>query len=82
VFHRVGHSNEDFDDSQKTRFSQAIERWNDLNRSESYNQLCISLKQSQLESLPQLLARKHEISQVLFKYMDDSDPLSIQAVLE
>ncbi|XP_001952794.2 small subunit processome component 20 homolog [Acyrthosiphon pisum] len=82
VFHRVGHSNEDLDDTQKTRFSQAIERWNDLNRSESYNQLCSNLKQSQLESLPQLLARKHEISQVLFKYMDDSDPLSIQAAFE
>jgi len=82
VFHRVGHSNEDFDDTEKTRFSQAIERWNDLNRSESYNQLCSNLKQSQLESLPQLLARKHEISQVLFKYMDDSDPLSIQAAFE
>lgn len=82
MFHRVGHSNEDFDDTQKTRFSQAIERWNDLNRSESYDQLCTNLKPLQLESLPQLLARKQEISQILFKYLDDPDPLSVQAALE
>lgn len=82
MFHRVGHSNEDFDDSKKTRFSQAIERWNDLNRSESYDQLCTNLKPLQLESLPQLLARKQEISQILFKYLDDPDPLSVQAALE
>lgn len=82
MFHRVGHSNEEIDDTQKTRFALAIERWNDLNRSESYDQLCDNLKPLQLESLPQLLARKEEISQVLFKYLDNSDPLSIQAALE
>lgn len=82
MFHRIGHSNEDFDDTHKTRFSQAIERWNDLNRSESYEQLCTNLKPLQLESLPQLLARKQEISQILLKYLGESDPLSIQAALE
>lgn len=82
MFHRVGHSNEESDDTPKTKFSLAIERWNDLNRSESYDKLCDDLKPLQLESLPQLLARKEEISQVLFKYLDDSDPLSIQAAFE
>lgn len=82
MFHRVGHSNEDFDDIQKTRFAQTIERWNDLNRSESYDALCSNLKPLQLESLPQLLARKQEIAQVLFTYLENSDPLSIQAALE
>jgi len=82
VFHRVGHSNEDFDDTQKTQFAQAIERWNDLNRSESYDELCCNLKPLQLESLPQLLARKQEIAHVLFKYLEASDPLSVQAALE
>lgn len=82
MFHRVGHSNEDFDDTQKTKFAQTIERWNDLNRSESYGELCNNLKPLQLESLPQLLARKQEIAQVLFTYLDNSDPLSIQAAFE
>lgn len=78
----MGHSNEDFDDTHKTRFAQAIERWNDLNRSESYDQLCNNLKPLQLESLPQLLARKQEIAEVLIKYLGESDPLSVQAALE
>lgn len=82
VFHRVGHCNEDFDDVKNTRFFQAIERWNDLNRSESYDQLCSDLKPLELESLPQLLARKQEIAEVLFTYLDASDPLSVQAALE
>lgn len=82
MFHRVGHSNEDFDDTQKTRFAQSIERWDDLNRSESYSELCTNLKPLQLESLPQLLARKQEIAEVLFKYLDQSDLLSVQAALE
>jgi len=78
----VGHSNENVEDTQKTRFALAIERWNDLNRSESYNELCNELKPLQLESLPQLLARKQEIAQVLFAYLDNSNPLSIQAAFE
>jgi len=78
----VGHSNENVEDTQKTRFILAIERWNDLNRSESYNELCNNLKPLQLESLPQLLARKQEIAQVLLTYLDNSDPLSIQAAFE
>lgn len=82
MFHRIGHSNEEFDDTRKTRFFQSIERWNDLNRSESYTELCNNLKPPQLESLPQLLARKQEIAQVLFKYLEESDPLSVQAALE
>lgn len=83
MFHRVGHSYENNDeDAQNTRFAQAIERWNDLNRSESYDELCNNLKPLQLESLPQLLARKQEIAQVLFDYLNNPDPLSIQAALE
>ncbi|XP_050435060.1 small subunit processome component 20 homolog [Adelges cooleyi] len=82
VFHRVGHSNEEIDDSQKTVLYQTIERWNDLNRSENYDQICNDLKPLQLESLPQLLARKSEIAQVLFKYLDEPNSLSIQALLE
>lgn len=82
VIHRVGHSNEDFDDTQKTKFVQSIERWNDLNRSETYNELCNNLKPLQLESLPQLLARKQEVAQVLFNYLDNPDPLSVQPALE
>lgn len=82
VFHRVGHSNEELDDTQKTHFAQTIERWNDLNRSESYDELCGNLKPLQLESLPQLLARKQEIAEVLSKYLEDSNTLSVQAALE
>ncbi|XP_050524775.1 small subunit processome component 20 homolog [Daktulosphaira vitifoliae] len=82
VIHRVGHTYENIDDSQKTIFAQAIERWNDLNKSENYDQLCCDLKPLQLESLPQLLARKQEIAGILFKYLEEPNSLSIQALLE
>lgn len=81
VFHRVGHRFEEASEDSFTYFYQALQKWNVLNMSENYQALRKEIGYD-LQTLPQLLARKEQIVSILLKYLSDANVLSLQAILE
>ncbi|KAI5700611.1 hypothetical protein M8J75_001199, partial [Diaphorina citri] len=81
IFHRVGHKNEEIDNERETFFHQAIVKWNGLNSSESYNQLCKELTHH-VKILPQVIAQKEKLINTLVKYLQLKNEFSLEPTLE
>lgn len=81
IFHRVGHKNEEIDSERETYFYQTIVKWNGLNSSESYNELCKELTHH-VKILPQLIAQKDKLVSTLMKYLQLKNEFSLEPTLE
>uniref|UniRef100_A0A8D8Y000 Small subunit processome component 20 homolog n=1 Tax=Cacopsylla melanoneura TaxID=428564 RepID=A0A8D8Y000_9HEMI len=81
IFHRVGHKNEEIDNERETFFYQTIVKWNGLNTSESYNQLCKELTHH-VKILPQVIAQKDKLVETLKKYLHLRNEFSLEPTLE
>ncbi|XP_069689745.1 small subunit processome component 20 homolog isoform X2 [Periplaneta americana] len=80
VFHRVGHKYEDNSEDSETYFHQALEKWGDLNLTESFESFRKEVPS--VHTLPQLLQQKDDVVAALVKYMKLKNPLSLQPILE
>lgn len=82
IFHKVPHENELEADDEKCLFFQAIQKWNVLNLSESYNLFKKDVQPHAIVTLPQLLLLKDDIVEVLLKHISHKDILCLQPLLE
>lgn len=81
ALNKVLHPNEQFSDAgQETYFYQCLQKWNFMNLSESYSTLRKEVQD--IITLPQLLNKKEFVFEVLLKYLNQRNPLSLQSVLE
>ncbi|GLV33838.1 uncharacterized protein CBL_11277 [Carabus blaptoides fortunei] len=81
IFHRVAHPNEEEEsDELECFFHQAIQKWNVLNLTESYE--AFRKEVYGVITLPQLLHKKEHIVDVLLKHLKLRNPLSLQPLLE
>jgi len=80
VFHRVGHKNENDCEECETYFYKALEKWHDLNLTESFE--AFQKEVPPTHTLPQLLQQKDDVVALLFKYIKLNNPLCLQPVLE
>ena len=80
VFHRVKHPFEEDDDVQSSHFSNCLNKWNNENFAPEFIELKKKLPFD--ISLPQLLARKSEIAEVLTAHLKSCDVDSLQPALE
>lgn len=80
VFHRVGHKYEVDSEGSETYFHKALEKWGDLNLTESFEAFRKELPAT--HTLPQLLQQKDDVVAILIKYIKLRNPLSLQPILE
>ncbi|RZF48294.1 hypothetical protein LSTR_LSTR010257 [Laodelphax striatellus] len=82
VFHRVGHRYEENNEEIDTNFYTTYQRWNDLNKSESYRLLKTNIYIGSIQTLPQLVLQKQHVVDVLLDHLSLDNELSLQATLE
>lgn len=80
VFHRVGHKNENDSEGSGTYFHEALEKWGDLNLTESFEAFRKEIPAT--HTLPQVLQQKDDIVAILIKYINLKNPLCLQPILE
>ena len=80
VFHRVGHKYENDSEECETYFHKALEKWRDLNLTESFE--AFQKEVPATHTLPQLLQQKDDVVALLIKYIKLNNPLCLQPVLE
>ena len=76
----MGHKYESESEGSKTYFFSALEKWGDLNLTQSYDEFRKELPATQ--TLPQILQQKDKIVAVLLKHIKLANPLSLQPLLE
>jgi U3 small nucleolar RNA-associated protein 20 len=80
VFHRVRHKNEDDPEGSETYFRAALEKWGDLNLTESFEAFRKEIPAT--HTLHLVLQQKDDIVAVLIKYIKLKNPLCLQPILE
>jgi len=80
VFHRVGHKYEDDSEGSETYFHKAIEKWGDLNLTESFEAFRKEIPA--IHTLPHPLQQKDVVVEILIKYIKLKKPLCLQPILE
>lgn len=76
----MGHKYENDSEESETYFQKALERWRDLNLTESFE--AFQKEVPATHTLPQLLQQKNDVVAVLIKYINLNNLLCLQPVLE
>lgn len=83
MFHHVAHQYEtQLTDDTKCLFYQAIEKWNVLNLTESYDNFKRDIKPRENITLAQLIYNKQNVVNILLKHIKDGNILCLQPLLE
>ncbi|KAK3932177.1 Small subunit processome component 20-like protein [Frankliniella fusca] len=81
VIHRIGHRNEETaDDDIDSYFHQCLEKWNDLNCSQGWNEFRSEVKD--VQTLAQLVLLRDRVVASLLNHLDKKDPLTVQSLLD
>lgn len=76
----MGHKYEKDSEEPETYFHKALEKWHDLNLTESFETFQKEVPAT--HTLPQLLQHKDDVVALLIKYIKLKNPLCLQPVLE
>lgn len=82
MHYKIGHEYETKTEEEESYFHQALQKWDALNLTDSYDSFKKEVNAHRLITLPQILHNKNHIIEVLLKHLKQKNELSLQPLLE